>query len=208
MRVLVVLVAFLTLRNLYNSLLFANGRFRITSIAIITSYVTYLAGMLATIHYDWGLRGVAATFVAQQVVGTLISVPAGVRYVDRRGVGWISRPVAKEFFDYAWRVQITGLIYVQMCIRDRHYYIALFGGPDIRVADYATYGSAQLAANVERALNDPPRRAALMANHGSVVAGPDLRTTYTLTLELEWLCELYLRARTAGTPRILSLIHI
>lgn len=118
MRVLVVLVAFLMLRNLYNSLLFANGRFRITSIAIITSYVTYLAGMLATIHYDWGLRGVAATFVAQQVVGTLISVPAGVRYVDRRGVGWISRPVAKEFFDYAWRVQITGLIYVLTIQKD------------------------------------------------------------------------------------------
>ncbi|QQR99448.1 MAG: class II aldolase/adducin family protein [Austwickia sp.] len=85
-----------------------------------------------------------------------------------------------------------------------HYYIALFGGPDVRVADYATYGSAELAANVERALTGPPpRRAALMANHGSVVAGPDLATAYTLALELEWLCELYLRTRAAGEPRIL-----
>lgn len=83
-----------------------------------------------------------------------------------------------------------------------HYYLAMFGGPEVRVADYATYGTPELAANVERALLG--RRAALMANHGSVVVGPDLATAYTLTLQLEWLCELYLRTRTAGTPRILG----
>lgn len=82
-----------------------------------------------------------------------------------------------------------------------HYYIALFGGPDVAVAEYATYGTPELAENVERALTG--RRATLMANHGSVVAGPDLATTYTLALDLEWLCELYLRTRAAGAPRIL-----
>lgn len=83
-----------------------------------------------------------------------------------------------------------------------HYYICMFGGCDVRVADYAIYGSPELAANVAKALEG--RTAALMSNHGSVVAGPDLRTTYTLALELEWVCELYLRTLAAGTPRILS----
>lgn len=83
-----------------------------------------------------------------------------------------------------------------------HYYISMFGGPDVRVADYAIYGSEELAENVARALKG--RTAALMSNHGSVVAGPDLRSTYTLVQELEWVCELYLRTRTVGAPRILS----
>lgn len=82
-----------------------------------------------------------------------------------------------------------------------HYYVAMFGGCDVRVAEYATYGTPELAANVERALDG--RRAALMANHGSVVAGPDLATAYGLALQLDWLCDLYLRTLAAGTARIL-----
>lgn len=119
LRVLVVLLAFILIRNLYNSLLFAHARFRITSTAIIAGYLVYVAGMILTIRADWGLRGVAATFVAQQLVGALISVPAGLRYVDRRGVGWMDRAVAREFFGYAWKVQITGLIAMASAQKDQ-----------------------------------------------------------------------------------------
>lgn len=83
-----------------------------------------------------------------------------------------------------------------------HYYIAMFGGPDVRVAEYATYGSPELVRNVERALKG--RTAALMSNHGSVVAGPTLEETYVLVQELEWVCELYLRTLGAGSPKILD----
>lgn len=83
-----------------------------------------------------------------------------------------------------------------------HYYISLFGGTDVRIADYATYGTPELAANVARALEG--RRAALMSNHGSVVAAADMASAYTLAVELEWVCNLYLRTLSAGTPRILD----
>ena len=83
-----------------------------------------------------------------------------------------------------------------------HYYICMFGGSDVRVADYAIYGSPELAANVEKALKG--RTAALMSNHGSVVTGPDLAATYVLAQELEWVCELYLRTLAVGSPKILS----
>lgn len=110
LRVLVIVIAVILTRNLYNSLLLAHGRFRVMATAIISGHVVYVAGLLATIQHGWGLRGVAATFVAQQVVGGTISVPAAIRHVDRHGLRWMSRPVAREFFGYAWRVQITGLI--------------------------------------------------------------------------------------------------
>jgi L-fuculose-phosphate aldolase len=81
-----------------------------------------------------------------------------------------------------------------------HYYVAMFGGP-VRVAPYATYGSEELARNAAHALRD--RTACLMGNHGAVTIGPDLTTAHDSCVYLEWLCDVYLRASSAGTPRLL-----
>jgi L-fuculose-phosphate aldolase len=82
-----------------------------------------------------------------------------------------------------------------------HYYMAMFGGP-VLVAPYATYGTDDLARNVVHALRG--RAACLMGNHGAVTIGPDLVTAYDKTVYLEWLCDVYLRASSAGTPHLLS----
>jgi L-fuculose-phosphate aldolase len=79
-----------------------------------------------------------------------------------------------------------------------HYYAAMFGGAP-RVTPYATYGTQELAASVGRALRD--RTACLMGNHGAVTVGPDLVTAHEKSVYLEWLCDVYLRAAAAGTPR-------
>ncbi len=81
-----------------------------------------------------------------------------------------------------------------------HYQVAMFGGP-VAVAPYATFGGDELARNVATALRG--RTACLMANHGAVTTGPDLRTALAGSHYLEWLCEVYLRAIAAGTPRLL-----
>jgi L-fuculose-phosphate aldolase len=86
-----------------------------------------------------------------------------------------------------------------------HYQVAMFGGP-VRVAPYATYGTAGLAANVVTALDG--RTACLMANHGAVVTATDLDTALAGSRYLEWLCEVYLRAIAAGSPRILPAAEI
>lgn len=87
-----------------------------------------------------------------------------------------------------------------------HYQVAMFGGP-LAVAPYATYGSAELAANVVAALRG--RTACLMANHGAVVTAADLRTALTGTRHLEWLCEVYLRALSVPmAPRLLPAAEI
>ncbi|HEU4808669.1 MAG TPA: class II aldolase/adducin family protein [Homoserinimonas sp.] len=81
-----------------------------------------------------------------------------------------------------------------------HYMIRQFGGP-VRVADYATFGSTELAANVQAAMTG--RTAALMRNHGAVAVGSTLDEAFERCAQLEWLCDVYLRARSAGTPRAL-----
>ena len=50
------------------------------------------------------------------------------------------------------------------------------------------------------------RTGCLMANHGAVTTGPDLRSALNSTRHLEWLCEVYLKALAAGHrdgPRLL-----
>jgi L-fuculose-phosphate aldolase len=85
-----------------------------------------------------------------------------------------------------------------------HYILAVMGGP-IRVAPYARFGSPELAGNVLRALQD--RSGALLANHGAVTYGPTIESAYDRALYLEWVSEVWLRARAlapAHTPRILQ----
>jgi L-fuculose-phosphate aldolase len=82
-----------------------------------------------------------------------------------------------------------------------HYQQLLLGGT-IRVASYATFGTAELAAHVRDALTD--RQAALMANHGSVAIGGSLEQAVENALLLEWLATLHHHASALGTPHVLT----
>ena len=83
-----------------------------------------------------------------------------------------------------------------------HYMIARFGGDDIRCAPYATFGTQALSDSALAALEN--RSACLLANHGMLVFGSDLRRTLSLAIEFETLCEHYWRACQIGEPSILS----
>ncbi|NDY92928.1 class II aldolase [Ideonella sp. TBM-1] len=82
-----------------------------------------------------------------------------------------------------------------------HYMVAQAGGRDIRCADYATYGTAELSANALAALQD--RHACLLANHGLIATGARLEAAFHLALEVEALARQYLLALATGTPVIL-----
>jgi L-fuculose-phosphate aldolase len=91
------------------------------------------------------------------------------------------------------------------CVLDElpliHYQMLALGGP-IRVAPYATFGTAELARLTLDALDG--RAAALMANHGMLAIGPNLDAAVDNALLLEWACELYWRAAAVGRPRTLD----
>lgn len=81
-----------------------------------------------------------------------------------------------------------------------HYYTALFGGP-VPVTEYARFGTQELADRVAAALAG--RSGCLLGNHGAVAVGSDLAHAYDKAGQLEWLCEVFLRASAYGTPRTL-----
>jgi L-fuculose-phosphate aldolase len=82
-----------------------------------------------------------------------------------------------------------------------HYQMLLFGGT-IPVAPYATFGTAELAESVVRALEG--RSAALMANHGAITYAADVDGAVSSALLLEWACSVYWYASALGEPRIIG----
>ncbi len=82
-----------------------------------------------------------------------------------------------------------------------HYAMLALGGA-VPVAPYATFGTPELAAAVLDTLEG--RTAALMANHGAIVHGPDVSTALEGSLLLEWACSVYWHAAALGEPRALG----
>lgn len=84
-----------------------------------------------------------------------------------------------------------------------HYMIAMAGGPDIRCAEYATFGTESLAANAVAALEG--RKAVLLANHGVIALGGSLKGAWSIAFEVENLAGQYLDILASGlVPVILD----
>lgn len=79
-----------------------------------------------------------------------------------------------------------------------HYMVAVGGGPDIRCADYATFGTQALSDAMLAALDG--RTACLLANHGQIAFGPTLERALWLAEEVETLARQYILARELGEP--------
>ncbi len=71
-------------------------------------------------------------------------------------------------------------------------------GGRVEVAEYAPFGTERLARNVVRALGE--RNAVLMANHGLLTCGRDLREALRNALIVEKAARIYLTALSVGRP--------
>lgn len=83
-----------------------------------------------------------------------------------------------------------------------HYMVAIAGGDDIPLADYALYGTEALSHNILQAITQ--RNACLIANHGMVAIGKDLSSAFNLAVEVENLARQYSETLKLGEPRLLS----
>jgi L-fuculose-phosphate aldolase len=82
-----------------------------------------------------------------------------------------------------------------------HYMVAFCGGPDVRCADYATFGTQVLADNAVAALDG--RKAALLANHGVLALGATVDGAYAIAVEVENLAGQYLDILAAGLEPVI-----
>ena len=98
---------------------------------------------------------------------------------------------------YATSIAIKGL-----AIPAVHYMIAAAGGPNIRCAPYATFGTQELSSNALQALEG--RSACLLANHGVIATGSTLFKALWLANEVEVLARQYFITMQMGGGNILS----
>ncbi len=96
----------------------------------------------------------------------------------------------------------TALAMARREIPPCHCLVGVFGGSDVRCADYATFGTQALSEAALRALKG--RSACLLANHGAIVCGPTLRRALWLMVELEAVARQYCGSLAIGGPVLLS----
>lgn len=84
-----------------------------------------------------------------------------------------------------------------------HYMIAL-AGESVPVAEYATFGTEELAARAVEAMEDAESGACLLANHGLVATGDDAASAVETAEAIESVAQVYCQARAFGTPGRLS----
>lgn len=113
---------------------------------------------------------------------------------------YMNRPEAGAII-HAHSPFATALACQELDIPPFHYMIARFGGDTLRCARYATFGTQALSDAMLVALSE--RRACLMAHHGMVVFGGNLKEALALAVELESLCEQYWRVLQIGPPKLL-----
>lgn len=118
---------------------------------------------------------------------------------------------AMHVMPYKYRDDIDAVIHahtmyatVMACLRQElpatHYMIAV-AGENVRVAEYATYGSPELAKNAFEAMKD--RKAVILANHGILAGANDLLNAFNIIEEVEYCAEVYTKAKAIGEPVVL-----
>ena len=96
----------------------------------------------------------------------------------------------------------TTLSTLRMPIKAVHYVIADAGTDEVPCAPYRRYGTEELAkVAVETAGKS---NAVLLANHGIVVCGKNLKSAYGLAKGMEYVAEIQVTAMSVGEPVVLT----
>lgn len=96
----------------------------------------------------------------------------------------------------------TTLSTLRMPIKAVHYVIADAGTNEVPCAPYRRYGTEELAKVAVESAKES--NAVLLANHGIVVCGKNLKSAYGLAKGMEYVAEIQVTAMSVGEPIVLS----
>ncbi len=83
-----------------------------------------------------------------------------------------------------------------------HYVIGDAGVAEVPCAPYETFGTKELAKSAARTIGNSD--AVLLANHGMLACGSDIKNAYALASGMEYCAELQYRCMSIGKPVILD----
>lgn len=96
----------------------------------------------------------------------------------------------------------TTLSTLRMPIKAVHYVIADAGTDEVPCAPYRRYGTEELAKVAVESAGES--NAVLLANHGIVVCGKNLKSAYGLAKGMEYVAEIQVTAMSIGKPVVLT----
>ncbi|WP_027398757.1 L-fuculose-phosphate aldolase [Anaerovorax odorimutans] len=83
-----------------------------------------------------------------------------------------------------------------------NYLVGLSGENLVPCADYASFGSKELAENALKGMGNG--YAVFLANHGLLTTSTDIHKAFYIAEEIEHCAEIFLRAKAVGNPVIIS----
>ena len=96
----------------------------------------------------------------------------------------------------------TTLSTLRMPIKAVHYVIADAGTDEVPCAPYRRYGTEELSKVAVESAGES--NAVLLANHGIVVCGKNLKSAYGLAKGMEYVAEIQVTAMSVGEPVVLT----
>ena len=88
-------------------------------------------------------------------------------------------------------------------LKSVHYMLADAGVSTIPMAPYRTFGTKELADVVAETIGNESK-GILLANHGMIACGSNIKKAFGLALTMEWCAQLQWRCMCAGIPNIIS----
>lgn len=108
-RLLGILLTASYIHNIFVAVLQAYLRFSLIAKQALVAYAIWAAGLVATVHFDLGLRGVAYVFLVQEAVLVFIIVPPSLRYIRREVIRLLPWHELRPILSFALRVQVSEL---------------------------------------------------------------------------------------------------
>lgn len=102
---------------------------------------------------------------------------------------------------HAHTIYSTVLATLRWTLPASHYMLAV-AGPDVKCAEYASYGTEELGENAFEAMRD--RKAVLLANHGILVGDNDLSGAFNVLEEVEYCSNIHIKACSVGEPVLID----
>ena len=135
--------------------------------------------------------------------------------LDGKVVDWIRKPSSEwmmHMIFYKKRDDVEAVVHTHSrfastisCMRWEipalHYYVA-FAGKTIPCAEYASYGTQELADNAFEGMGEG--KAALLANHGLITIGRSVKEAFLIAEMSEEMAEYYYRTKSIGEPVLLD----
>lgn len=112
LRTLGILITLSFFHSAFASMLQAHNRYAYLAKMSLLCWIIWTTGLVITVHFKYGLRGIAVVFLIQQTVLVLTTVSVGLSYADRNHIRFMRRVDLLGFMKFSWKAQIGGFVYL------------------------------------------------------------------------------------------------